>query len=161
MLSCVKPENNFGNLLFPSHGSWGLDSGGEASLGPWTTSPTPTFFGEWTGSLIGKGSLSISLGWLASEPQGFAVSASPALGLLMHLHQALLSPSFSRWWEAVDVLPRSSSCSPLLLYQHSPFPATALNSHDCTQHLFLAAKGQLKVSYPQNLIPYLYHLSQR
>lgn len=119
-----------------------------STLIPWTTSPAPTFLGEWTGSLIGNQGLPINWGWLTREPQGSVVSVSPALGLQVHFHQAtpwfstaLPPPFFNRW-----CIPRSSSCSPVLLYQHLPFPALAPNFHYCTQHLFLAAKRQAQGS---------------
>lgn len=88
-------------------------SGGAAStLVPLNYLPTLTLLGECTGSLTGNRNLPTSLGWLASEPQGSAVSASPALGLQVHFQQAaprfstaLLPPSFSRWRKAVVYYP--------------------------------------------------------
>lgn len=161
-----KPEDNFRNCL----GLLGIELGwsgmASSTLKPWTTSPTPTLLGELIGSLIGNRGLPINWGWLTSEPQGSAVPVSPVWDYkrtytkLSRFSPALPPSSFSRWWEAADVLLRSSSCSPVLFYQHWPFPASAPNLHYSSQHLFLAAKRQLKVHHTQIWIPYLYHLSQ-
>lgn len=134
-------------------------------LPDWNHLPNPNIFKIRQVSLVGNWGLPISLGWPASEPWGSAVSASAALhfsiklllcSLQLFSHTLPADYSFQYTDLTMYLSPRSTACSPVLLYQHSSLPASTLNSHFCTQPPFLDAKRQLKTHYPQNLIPYLY-----
>lgn len=137
-------------------------------LPDWNHLPNPNIFKIRQVSLVGNWGLPISLGWPASEPWGSAVSASAALHFSIKLPLCSLQ-LFSHTLPAdyssqctdltMYLSPRSTACSPVLLYQHSSLPASTLNPHFCTQPLFLVAKTA-QDSLPSELNSVSLHLSQ-